>query len=164
MTYTIRALISAGEAGEIIRERLGLAGIYSLANNRCGRHNYTIPYHRIGRRVYYDPSDIERLLAKHGKKSGLGRTSHLLQVDTSEDVWLMGPAISTEGKPIVEIVRGGGTEILTPDDAKRLADSILSLATISYPLTGPSCFLWGQGKNCDGMLSASAPSRRVEAS
>ena len=127
MTTLSVKVLSAIEAGELISEVMGVSGLYYLVDNRRGKHKYTIPYYTKYRKVYYLYDDIERFILAY-KPTTKATIKTLKKVELSEDVWLMGPSLSDEGEPIVEIARGAGMEILTPDDARNLGIKFIVLA------------------------------------
>jgi len=127
MSSVTHKLLAAGEAADIVGKALGVNGSYYLADNRRGRQKHRIPYTSKNRRIHYLETDIAWHLAAL-RSSPPGLKSSFEKIETSGDVWLMAPVISDDGHPIVDIVRGAGTEALTPEDAIHLANQLRECA------------------------------------
>lgn len=133
MTTLSKKTISATRAGELITTALGKDGTYRLVDNRRGKAENIIPYHKIGRKVFYILDDIERFIISN-KPSVKPTSESLKKIELSTDRWLMGPDISDEGFPIVTVTKGAGTEVLTPDDARDIGRELTELADIAETL------------------------------
>jgi hypothetical protein len=133
MTALSVKTISASKAGEIIERELMWSGVYYLSNNRAGRNEQIIPYRKIRGQVFYTLNDVMRFIIKT-KPSTKTTVTTLKKIELSEDVWLMGPSLSDEGEPVVQITRGAGMEILTPDDAREIGWELMDQADMAETL------------------------------